>query len=189
VISQPTEATIRRPRKGIDFWKETVGERQSTRQAKRPIRLGADDDEAHYTDTIINDTPTVEEALTGHQREKWLEAMENERRKLRQYGVYTVKKFPPTDKAIDTKWVLLIKRKSNGSIEKYKARKVARGFSQMPGMHYDETFAPIARTETWKLILLLALYDQWDVEAACLNASLHHTDVEDQQAVGSRQVW
>jgi hypothetical protein len=45
----------------------------------------------------------------------------------------------------------------------------------MPGMHYDETFARIARTETWKLILLLALYDQWeierwDVEAAYLNA-------------------
>jgi hypothetical protein len=74
--------------------------------------------------------------------------------------VYTVTNLPPTDKAIDTKWVLLIKRKSDGSIEKYKARKVARGFSQMPGMHYDETFAPIARTETWKLILLLALYDQ-----------------------------
>jgi hypothetical protein len=86
VISQPTEATIRRPRKGIDFWKETVGERQSTRQAKRPIRLGANDDEAHYTDTTINDTPTVEEALAGPQREKWLEAMENERQQLRQYG-------------------------------------------------------------------------------------------------------
>jgi hypothetical protein len=60
----------------IDFWKETVGERQSTRQAKKLIRL---EDEAHYTDTTINDTPTVEEALAGPQREKWLEAMENER--------------------------------------------------------------------------------------------------------------
>jgi hypothetical protein len=65
----------------------------------------------------------------------------------------------------------------------------------MPGMHYDETFAPIARTGTWKLILLLALYDQReieqrDVEAAYLNAPLHHTVyVEDQQADGSRQVW
>jgi hypothetical protein len=194
VISQLTEATIRRPRKGIDFWKETLGERQSTRQAKRPIRLGADEDEAHYTDTTINDTPTVEEALAGPQREKWLEAMENERQQLRQYGVYTVTNLPPTDKATDTKWVLLIKRKSDRSIEKYKARKVARGFSQMPGMHY-EAFALIAGTETWKLILLLALYDQWeieqwDIEAAYLNAPLHHTVyVEDQQADGSRQVW
>jgi hypothetical protein len=65
----------------------------------------------------------------------------------------------------------------------------------MPGMHYDETFAPIARVETWKLILLLALYDQWDteqwdVEAEYLNSPLHHTVyVEDQQADGSRQVW
>jgi hypothetical protein len=109
--------------------------------------------------------------------------------------VYTVTNLPPTDKAIDTKWVLLIKRKRDGSIEKYKARKFARGFSQMPGMHYDETFAPIARTETWKLILLLALYgqweiEQWDVEAAYLNAPLHCTVyVEDQQADRSGQVW
>jgi hypothetical protein len=154
VVSQPTEATIRRLRKGIDFWKETVGERQSTRQAKRPIRPGADDDEAYYTDTTINDTPIVEEALAGPQREKWLEAMENERQQLRRYGMYTLTNLSPTDKAIDTKRVLLIKQKSGGSIKKYKARKVAWGFSQMPGMHYDETFAPIARTETWKLILL-----------------------------------
>jgi hypothetical protein len=129
VISQETEATTQRPRKGVDFWKETVGEQQSTRQVKRPIRLGADDDETHYTDTTINDTPTVEEALAGFQREKWLEAMENERQQPHQYGVYTVTNLPPTDKAIDKKWVLLIKRKSDGSIEKYKARKVARGFS------------------------------------------------------------
>jgi hypothetical protein len=93
VISQPTEATIRRTRNGIDFWKETVRERQSTRQAKRPIRLGADNDEAHYTDTTINDSPIVEEAIAGPQREKWLETMENERQQLRQYGMYTVTNY------------------------------------------------------------------------------------------------
>jgi hypothetical protein len=74
VISQPTEATIRRPRKRIDFWKETVEERQLSRQAKKPIRLGANDGQAHYTDTTINDIPTVEGALAEPQREKWLEA-------------------------------------------------------------------------------------------------------------------
>jgi hypothetical protein len=71
--------------------------------------------------------------------------MEKEREQLRKYGVYEkLEKLPPGEKAIDTKWVLAIKRNNDGTIDKYKARKVARGFTQENQKHYDQTSAQIA---------------------------------------------
>jgi len=59
---------------------------------------------------------------------------------------------------VDTKWVYVVKRKADGTIEKYKARKVGRGFSQEAGINYDETYAQVMRPETLKMLLVLALY-------------------------------
>jgi hypothetical protein len=52
-----------------------------------------------------------------------------------------------------TKWVYVIKRNQNGSIEKFEARKVGRGFSQEKGINYDKTYAQMARLETWRTML------------------------------------
>jgi hypothetical protein len=81
--------------------------------------------------------------------------MQKEKDQLQKCGVYRIlDKVSEGEKMVDSKWVLLIKRDQNGEIIKFKARKVARGFSRVPGLHYDETFSLIVRPESWKLILI-----------------------------------
>ena len=57
---------------------------------------------------------------------------------------------------VTSKWIFKIKRDANGSIEKYKARFVARGFSQKKGVDYDETFGPVAHYTSIRMIIVLA---------------------------------
>ena len=113
----------------------------------------------------------------------WVEARSRERDQLRRYGVYTITPFssiPKDTRIVDTRWVW-IKRKLDGSIEKYKARKVGRGFTQEDGINYDsdKTYAQMMRPETFKISLIIALHNnwairQWDVVAVYLQAYLHH---------------
>jgi len=78
---------------------------------------------------------------------------------------------------VDNKWVLKIKRGPDGRIQRYKARLVARGFSQVAGQDYGETFAPVAKFSSFKLVLALAAslkleLDQLDVKTAFLQGEL-----------------
>ena len=73
-----------------------------------------------------------------------------------------------------SKWIYKIKHAADGSIEKYKARFMVRGFSQKEGIDYEETFAPIARYTSIRLVLALATVMKWkihqmDVKIALLN--------------------
>jgi len=76
---------------------------------------------------------------------------------------------PPKDKFVVTsKWLYKIKHGVDGSVEKYKARIIARGFSQKEGVDYDEIFAPVAEYTTIQSIITLATNQGW---------SLHQMDI------------
>jgi hypothetical protein len=75
-------------------------------------------------------------------------------------------------------WVFKVKTKSDDSIERYKARLVARGFQQTQGLDYDETFAPVAHMTTVRTLIAVAASSSWsiskmDVKNAFLNGDLH----------------
>ena len=84
------------------------------------------------------DHPTDEQARSSPDSAKWAEARKRERLQLEKYEVFQkVRKedIPSGTKIVDTKWVYVIKRNSNGEVEKYKARKVGRGFTQVEGVN------------------------------------------------------
>jgi len=89
--------------------------------------------------------------------------------------------LPSNRKPVWCKWVFRIKNNLDGSINKYKARLVAKGFTQVPGFDYKETFSPVIKPVTIRIILTLTLTNGWDlfhldVNNAFLNSSLDETD-------------
>jgi len=76
---------------------------------------------------------------------EWLTACEEEMRTWKDLDVYDVVPRPKGCKIIGSKWVFRVKWGPNGSIQKHKARIVAQGFTQVEGVNFDQTFAPVAK--------------------------------------------
>ena len=85
------------------------------------------------------------------------------------YDVWDIDPKLEGKSVVSSKWIYKIKHATNKSIEKYKARFVARGFSQKEGIDYEETFAPVARYTSIRAIMALASMMKWD---------LHQMDVK-----------
>ena len=88
-----------------------------------------------------------------------------------------VPEIPKGHKAVDTTWVYDTKRDKEGNLLRRRARKVGRGFTQEYGKTYEDTYSQMARSETWWILLTLAIQNkwyvrQWDVVAAYLNPPL-----------------
>lgn len=81
---------------------------------------------------------------------------------------------------IDCKWVFRIKRKSNGTIDRYKARLVPKGFKQRYGIDYENTFSPVVKAATIRLILSIAVLRGWSLRQLDVqNAFLHGVPEEE----------
>ena len=93
-----------------------------------------------------HDPKTYAEAMQRADTHLWDEAMSKELNSLWDMGTFlVVKSLPPGAKAIDSKLVFQIKCNADGSIKWYKAHLIAKGFPQMPGINFDETFAPVVK--------------------------------------------
>jgi histone deacetylase 1/2 len=81
---------------------------------------------------------------------------------------------PPGSNVITGKWIWTHKRRADGTLERYKARWVLWGFTQRPGVDYDETFSPVVKPATVRTVLSLALARSWPVHQLDVkNAFLH----------------
>ena len=116
----------------------------------------------------------VEEALKD---ESWVEAMHDELLQFQRNDLWTLVPRPEGEHIIGTKWIFHNKTDEEGNVFRNKARLIAQGYSQMEGVDYDETFAPVARMESIRILLALAcqlkfkLY-QMDVKTDFLNGLL-----------------
>jgi hypothetical protein len=108
---------------------------------------------------LIEKEPTFfEEAI---QKKEWADAMIEEYRSIIKNDVWeTIARLKNKD-AVSSKLLYKIKHAADGSIEKYKARFVARGFSQKEGIDYEETFAPVARYTSIRTLIALAAKMKW----------------------------
>lgn len=87
--------------------------------------------------------------------------MDDEIQSLKQNGIWEEVDPPAGRRIVDSKWVYKIKQREDGSIERYKARVVAKGLSQQFSSDYEETFAPIARYDPFKFLLAIAAHMEW----------------------------
>jgi hypothetical protein len=123
---------------------------------------------------------TVTEALSGSNRAKWLDAMQQEMTALSDNKSWTLVDLPHGKRTVKNKWVFKVKKDADGNVERFKARLVAKGFTQQHGIDYNETFAPVVRHSTLRLLFAVAAdrsleIDHLDVVTAFLNGELTET--------------
>ncbi|KAD4584722.1 hypothetical protein E3N88_22323 [Mikania micrantha] len=114
------------------------------------------------------------------QDNRWIEAMQKEIKALEQNGTWTLEELPNGKKAINSKWVYKVKHKPNGEVERYKARLVAKGFTQLEGVDYHDTFAPVAKLVTMRTLLSLVVKREWHIHQLDVNNAFLHGDLEEE---------
>ena len=106
----------------------------------------------------------------------WYAAMKEEIDALHNQQTWSLVSLPLQKNLVGCKWIFRIKKNADGSIARHKARLVAQGFSQEPGQDYGETFSPVVKPTTVRLVLALAAQYGWDLRQLDVkNAFLHGT--------------
>ncbi|UYV76897.1 hypothetical protein LAZ67_14002326 [Cordylochernes scorpioides] len=164
---------------GTSTGTQVVTQRRSTRPTKGipPIR---NDYMLYKTEAQDIPTPTSYSEvlqLPKIEREKWLQAMNEELNSLEKNNVWELTPLPKDKKIIGCKWTYKQKLNSKREIERYKARLVAKGFNQKFGRDYEETFAPIVKHSTIRAFLAASVYkgmqaNHLDVKTAFLHGDL-----------------
>ncbi|XP_068645125.1 uncharacterized protein [Aristolochia californica] len=108
----------------------------------------------------------------------WLAAMDEEVRVLRENHTWTLVPRPAATNIVGSKWVFRTKYLPNGTVKRFKARLVAKGFTQIPGLDYIDTFSPVIKAMTIRVVLSIAVTNRWalrqlDVKNAFLNGHLN----------------
>lgn len=120
---------------------------------------------------------TFSDAIASPEHDKWRKSMQEEFNSLLLNQTWDVVNLPANRKAIHTRWVYRIKKNEAGHITKYKSRLVAKGFSQKYGIDYFETFSPVAKATTFRLLIALSTVLtltclQTDISTAFLNGTV-----------------
>ncbi len=137
-----------------------------------------EDEVDSFTCCILADSSiTVEEALASSEAEEWQDAVASEERGLKEKGVLVKSPCPENIRPLKTRYILTKKLGPDGSIIRFKARRVVQGFHQTYGKDFFETFAPVIGFDTLRLILGLSIWNKWpimtmDFKQAYLNANL-----------------
>lgn len=128
----------------------------------------------------VSEPNTLKQALKSAESQQWIQASLKELRQLLQKGTF---RFIPRSllkkKPITCRWVLKRKLNQKGQVSKFKARLVTRGFQQVPGVDYTETFASTSIPPTWRILLALAARLDWEIEQIDFVGAFLNGDIEE----------
>lgn len=138
---------------------------------------------AYYALFACSDDPV--HFYEAEKEEKWKNAMVAEIQSIEKNNTWELVTLPPQAKKIGVKWVYKTKLNEEGKVDKCKARLVAKGYSQTEGIDYTEVFAPVARWDTIRSLLVVAAQRNWcvyqlDVKSAFLYGELKEEVYVDQ---------
>ncbi|PKU66248.1 Retrovirus-related Pol polyprotein from transposon TNT 1-94 [Dendrobium catenatum] len=127
-----------------------------------------------------NPMPTPATYAQAHKHKHWCRAMEDEFAALQKQSTWTLVPAPPNKPILGCKWTFKTKVLPNGKIDRYKARLVAQGYDQQFGINYTETFSPVAKMPTLRILFTVAVHRNWQIlQLDVSNAFLHGDLSED----------
>uniref|UniRef100_A0A2N9HJG1 Reverse transcriptase Ty1/copia-type domain-containing protein n=1 Tax=Fagus sylvatica TaxID=28930 RepID=A0A2N9HJG1_FAGSY len=134
---------------------------------------------------IEDDLANFTKAMESHDAKQWLKAMHEELDSISKNEVWDLTKLSTGRKPVGCKWVLRKKYKADGSLNKYKTRLVAKGFTQQLGVDFVDTYSPVAKFASVRIIMVVAArldleLHQLDVKTAFLNGDLKEEIYMDQ---------
>ena len=115
---------------------------------------------------IVTDPSSFQEAV---QEPTWVDAMVEEYNYIVKNSAWEIVPRLVDKSLVGSRWIYKVKQDDDGSVEKYKARFVARGFSQIKGIDYEENFAPIAWYSSIRTILALSKHMGWHIHQMDVN--------------------
>jgi hypothetical protein len=98
---------------------------------------------------------------------------------LMEHNTWDLVPLPKGRKLVICKWVYTTKYALNGSVERHKARLIAKGFSQVEGIDYNETFSPMAKMNSILLVISLAASHKWEVHQMDVKSTFFHGDLQE----------
>ncbi|GJY72934.1 zinc finger, CCHC-type containing protein [Tanacetum coccineum] len=134
-------------------------------------------DQHSYCFNVEDDPKTFDEAMKSQDVAFWKEAINDEMDSIMGNNTWVLTDLPPGCRPLGCKWIFKRKLKVDGTVEKFKARLVIQGFKQKSGIDYFDTYAPVARISTIRLLIAMAsihslIIHQMDVKTAFLNGEL-----------------
>lgn len=150
------------------------------RGIKPPVRYQAGVNMCTVFYAECDEPISYEKAISSTESTRWKQAMDEEMDSLKKNQTWTLTELPKNQQVIDNKWTYKIKRNGDGSVQRFKARLVARGFRQRAGVDYTETFSPVVRFDSIRIILSIAAAKglklrQFDIKTAFLNGKIKET--------------
>lgn len=125
----------------------------------------------------IEEPESYTAAIKSLDSEKWNKAIQEEMESLLENNTWSLVNLPKNRRAIGNRWVFKIKCAANGDIDRYKARLVVKGYTQKYGIDYQETFCPVVKFSSIRMILAVSAIEklklrQFDVKTAFLYGEL-----------------
>jgi transposase InsO family protein len=155
---------------------------------KPPARYRSDDmvnyalqvaDEVEEEEPAVGEPVTYKESVSGSESSQWLTAMREEMESLDKNQTWELVKRPKGRKIVTCKWIFKKKEENSGEGVRYKARLVARGFTQKEGVDYNEIFSPVVRHTSIRVLLAMVAQQDLELEQLDVKTAFLHGILED----------
>jgi hypothetical protein len=127
------------------------------------------------------------EAIASPDAAEWEAVMDEELESIARLGTYELVELPPGRKAIGTKWVYHVKRNNAGNVTRYKVCLCTQGFSQIPGVDLQDTYAPVASIVSIRMLCSMAATLGWEVHVVDVDSAFLNSEMPDDQPAYARQ--
>jgi hypothetical protein len=145
---------------GVNASSEAITEPHRSSRLRAPLK--------RYGDEVMllldNDEPaTFKESMMGPDSVKWQKAMKSEIESMYENQVWSLVDPPEGSRPIECKWIYKKKTDADENVSIYKSRLIAKGFQQIQGIDYDETFSPVAMLKSIRILLAIAAYYNYEI--------------------------